>query len=66
MDQVDGCEETRMLNTLRISLFSGAVALGVISVAVAGFDGKKVGDTWLRRDEDDGRMYMGRVVAGLN
>jgi hypothetical protein len=31
-----------------------------------GMDGKKVGDTWLRRDNDYGRMYKGRVVAGTN
>jgi hypothetical protein len=29
-----------------------------------GMDGKKVGDTWLRRDDDYGRWYKGRVVAG--
>jgi hypothetical protein len=29
-------------------------------------DGKKVGDTWLRRDDDYGRWYKGRVVAGSN
>jgi hypothetical protein len=31
-----------------------------------GMNGKKVGDTWLRRDDDYGRMYTGTVVAGTN
>jgi hypothetical protein len=31
-----------------------------------GMDGRKVGDTWLRRDDDYGRWYKGRVVAGFN
>ncbi len=31
-----------------------------------GMDGKKVGDSWLRRDDDYGRWYKGRVVAGSN